>query len=127
VSERAGGIETAGIAIAACCGPLVASLGSTIARSAERPRLLSRLINSAGIDALADEVEVGTEHVQAVRRALAEEFGTDDPSLEFGADDPSLVVFERPGAFYRRVAGDSAGLSGPRRAPLRPALSSIQD
>jgi hypothetical protein len=49
---------------------------------------LSRLINSTGIDYLANKVEVGTEHIARVRRLLAE---------RYGPDAPFEVVFEGPG------------------------------
>jgi hypothetical protein len=48
---------------------------------------LSRLINSSGIDYLANKVEVGTEHVARVRRLLAE---------LYGPEAPFEVVFEGP-------------------------------
>lgn len=51
---------------------------------------LSRLINSAGVDTLANKVEVRTEHVARVRKLLAE---------RYGPDAPFEVVFARPAMF----------------------------
>lgn len=49
---------------------------------------LSRLVNSVGVATLANKVEVGTEHIDELKRLLAE---------RFGSDAPFLVVFEQPG------------------------------
>lgn len=48
---------------------------------------LSTLVNSVGVATFANKVEVGTEHVDELKRLLAE---------RFGSDAPFLVVFERP-------------------------------
>lgn len=48
---------------------------------------LSRLINMSSIDYLANEVEVGTEHVARVKRLIVE---------RYGPDAPFKVVFARP-------------------------------
>lgn len=49
---------------------------------------LMRLITNIGPNTLANRVEIGTRHVDVVRRLLAE---------RFGPENPTLVVFEAPG------------------------------
>jgi hypothetical protein len=48
---------------------------------------LSRLINMSSIDYLANEIEVGTQHVARVKRLITE---------RYGPDAPFKVVFARP-------------------------------
>ncbi len=61
-------------------------LGEEIIESGDSE--LSTLVNSVGVATLANKVEVGTKHVDELKRLLAE---------RFGSDAPFLVVFERPG------------------------------
>jgi hypothetical protein len=58
------------------------------------------LVNSTGIDYLANKIEVGTEHVARVRRLIAE---------DYGPDAPFEVVFAQPVVFLNASArGHSA-------------------